>query len=415
MPANSQHPTAQTRLAWQAIPRRLQPARFPHRHQQSPRRPTTPGPSKAHAAQTTGGVQGSQAQAAHCHEARRAPATSTGTQEYILVDVHLLCHRKLKLQASWPQQQAPQWPTSHPLSRPHRLRRFPLRIRCLRLHPRLLWRWWRPLRGLPTTIKTRRRTPWMRPAATTTLTTMGCLGGWTCWQHGRHRHTLPNGPPDVPRITGEEGGPRSACPPHQQLPRPAPPSNPQAPHHPLRRRAPPPTPMQLSAWHHSRSQRQRPTPCRFPWLVRSLAPRPLSRPAIGVQHVRLPAQASLTGSSTSRWAGLVVTNTSSGVLMYADQSRSQGRRHLKAAGGTLASPSLAAPSLASPSPAPGARCYVGPGGSYAPYCTQIITPELNETVTGLLDKLTMWQQRTRERDPHNAKAKRRYVAGLRYV
>lgn len=91
----------------------------------------------------------------------------------------------------------------------------------------------------------------------------------------------------------------------------------------------------------------------------------------------------------------------------------QGRRHLKATSGAQAGPPP--PSTHGDSAAQAVRCYLGPNGTYAPYCTQTISTELNEAVVGLLDKLTTWQQRTRVRDPHNAKAKRRYVSGLRCV
>ena len=59
------------------------------------------------------------------------------------------------------------------------------------------------------------------------------------------------------------------------------------------------------------------------------------------------------------------------------------------------------------------KCYIGEGASVERYVDHIITTEINEMVTSLLEKLISWQERTRQMDPMNAKRKKRIVCGMR--
>eukprot|EP00889_Picochlorum_renovo_P005445 jgi/Picre1/32475/NNA_007821.t1 len=57
--------------------------------------------------------------------------------------------------------------------------------------------------------------------------------------------------------------------------------------------------------------------------------------------------------------------------------------------------------------------YTGNQADVESYVDQLITNELNQKVSALLQKLIEWQERTRQMDPVNAKKKRRYVCGMR--
>lgn len=109
-------------------------------------------------------------------------------------------------------------------------------------------------------------------------------------------------------------------------------------------------------------------------------------------------------------------------------SDTQGRRHARAVGNPthVSNPHSGAPPAtentttgANPTTLtqipPGGRCFVGVHGTYASYCTQVISTDLNTSVCGLLEKLVAWQHRAKERDPLNARARRRYVSGMRCV
>jgi len=59
------------------------------------------------------------------------------------------------------------------------------------------------------------------------------------------------------------------------------------------------------------------------------------------------------------------------------------------------------------------KCYTGPGADVENYVKQVITSQLNTTVSDFITKLLEWQERVRRNDPINLKRKRRLVSGLR--
>jgi ribosomal protein L7Ae-like RNA K-turn-binding protein len=59
------------------------------------------------------------------------------------------------------------------------------------------------------------------------------------------------------------------------------------------------------------------------------------------------------------------------------------------------------------------KCYTGPGANVENYVNQVITSQLNTTVSDFVTKLLEWQERVRRNDPINLKRKRRLVSGLR--
>lgn len=59
------------------------------------------------------------------------------------------------------------------------------------------------------------------------------------------------------------------------------------------------------------------------------------------------------------------------------------------------------------------KCYTGLVADVESYVNQVITPQLNSTVSDFITKLLEWQERVRRNDPVNFKRKRRLVSGLR--
>lgn len=53
--------------------------------------------------------------------------------------------------------------------------------------------------------------------------------------------------------------------------------------------------------------------------------------------------------------------------------------------------------------------------SFCRYCNQVLSKEIDESVTMLLQELVRFQERVYQKDPTKAKSKRRLVMGLREV
>merc|ERR1740123_983988 len=52
---------------------------------------------------------------------------------------------------------------------------------------------------------------------------------------------------------------------------------------------------------------------------------------------------------------------------------------------------------------------------FRPYCSHLLSPEVNTTISSLMSDLIRFQDKQYAKDPDKAKAKRRYVVGLREV
>lgn len=60
-------------------------------------------------------------------------------------------------------------------------------------------------------------------------------------------------------------------------------------------------------------------------------------------------------------------------------------------------------------------CTMFPSHAFSRYCNQVLSKEIDESVTLLLQELVRFQERVYQKDPTKAKSKRRLVMGLREV